>query len=91
MSTPKCQNPDCKRNYWRYRSDFTFPRGYCSRSCFEKRRRRKTKLIPETAAAVLDAFREHRMTAHLTRDLNTWFDCEVCERFEERYAVSMYL
>jgi len=89
MSTPRC--PACKRNYWRYRSDWP-PRPYCSESCWESRIKRKAKrAAPETAAAVLDAFKEHRLTAHASRDLHAWFDCEVCERFEERYAVSMYL
>ena len=88
MSTPHC--PTCHRAYWRFRGDWP-PRGYCSQDCYLNRRRKKVRTIPETAAAVLDAFKEHRVLAHATRDLHQWFDCEVCDRFEERYAVSMYL
>lgn len=88
MSTPRC--PVCKRPYWRFRSDWP-PRGYCSFKCWNERSRRRTKPKIESATQVLDAFREHRLTVHATRDLSAWFDCETCERFEERYAVSMYL
>lgn len=87
MSTPRC--PTCKRNFWKYRSDQD---RYCSITCRENRNKRKPKRQPpETSAAVIDAFKEHRLTVHATRDLTSWFDCEVCERFEERYAVSMCL
>ena len=86
MSTPRC--PTCKRNFWKYRPD---QGRYCSVECRTNRTKRKLKVIPETAASVLDAFKEHRLTAHATKDLNAWFDCDVCDRYEERYAVSMYL
>lgn len=88
MSTPRC--PVCKKAYWRYRADFP-PQGYCSVKCFEERAKRKPKQKPESVSTVLDSFREHRITVHATQDLVQWFDCEVCERYEERYAVSMYL
>lgn len=89
MSTPRC--PTCKQSYWRYRGDWP-PRGYCSEACYEGRTKRKAKPTPpETSASVLESFREHRISAHQCVDVITWFDCEVCDRFEERYAVSMYL
>lgn len=88
MSVTRCHT--CKLPFWRYRGVFP-PGAYCSWACWRDRTRRKPKIKPETAAAVLEAFREHRLTIHDTRDLSQWFDCDVCERFEERYAVSMYL
>lgn len=89
MSTPRC--PACGTRYWRYRGDYP-PRGYCSVKCWWERRRKQTKPpAPEKPEAVIESFREHRIEVHQTRDLTAWFDCETCERFEERYAVSMYL
>lgn len=88
MSSPKCGT--CHKHYWRFRGDFP-PAGYCSVKCHDDRRKRKIKKAYEKASEVLDAYRDHRIQAHQTRDIVTWFDCDVCERFEERYAVSMYL
>jgi len=90
VSVARCSNSECKRYYWRYRGDAP-PRGYCSVKCFETRRKRRQKLRYETSAQVLEAFRDHRIQAHGTRDIVQWFDCDLCERFEERYAASMYL
>lgn len=88
VSTPHC--PTCNRNFWHYRGDFP-PRPYCSWACYDARRRKVPKPQYEKAADVLEAFRDHRVSAHQCADVTTWFDCEVCDRFEERYAVSMYL
>lgn len=85
MSTPNCRT--CHLPYWRYRGDFP-PRGFCSVGCFQTRKRKEVKASPEKPAEVMEAFRDHRLLAHETKDLTTWFDCEVCERFEERYSVS---
>lgn len=89
MSTPRC--PTCGKNWWKYRTQGVVRGRYCSELCYKNRRRRVVKVPPETVAQVLEAFRDHRLASHQTRDLVTWFDCEVCERFEERYAVSMFL
>ena len=88
VSTPRC--PTCHSAYWRYRADFP-PRGYCSVKCWMNRGRRQKKVKLESPVAVLDAYREHRFEVHATQNLTDWIDCEVCERYEERYAVSMYL
>ena len=88
MSTPRC--PTCHRAYWRFRGDWP-PRGYCSQACWQGRNKRKVKSPPESPAVVLEDYKQHRLTVHATHDIVTWIDCEVCERFEERYAVSMYL
>lgn len=89
MSTPRC--PTCGKNWWKYRTNGIVRGRYCSLVCFQNRRKRVVHVPPETVAAVLEQFREHRLLKHATRDLIAWIDCDVCERFEERYAVSMYL
>lgn len=89
MSTPRC--PVCHNAYWRYRADFP-PRGYCSIACWQQRHRKLAKPAPpENPEAVIQEFREHWLEQHQTKDLTAWFDCDTCERYEERYAVSMYL
>jgi hypothetical protein len=89
MSTPRC--PVCGKNWWKYRHSGVTRGRYCSETCYSNRRRLVRKVPPETVAMVIEQFREHRLLTHQTRNLTEWFDCEVCERFEERYAVSMFL
>lgn len=83
MSTPRCRT--CTRNYWRFSKGHP-PAGYCSLLCYDTRKKKRPKTIQEAPTDIVEAMRWHFQNTHNSTDLTEWFECEVCERFEERMA-----
>lgn len=83
----QCQNPDCKRFFWRWRKDHP-PKGHCSVSCYEDHRPKKS-LRPDKPANILHSMYRHRADVHLSTSILAWFDCAECERLEGIYRESL--
>ena len=86
MSVNTCRL--CKRPYWRYTGNF-WPAGYCSVPCWESRAKRLKLDAGPTASMALSEIRKHRRLEHGTVDLTEWYDCEMCEHLERRYAEAL--
>lgn len=82
MSVQRCSS--CDTPYWRYRGDFP-PKGYCSGTCYEARKSRKTS-APEPPEAALKMLMAHLLTVHGCTSVLQWFDCPECDRLEAMYA-----
>jgi hypothetical protein len=78
----------CDVYYWRYRRDHP-PRSFCSVACHDAHAEGKPAHVPEPPQDILAEMVRHRGFTHGTDSILKWFDCEACERLEERYNLSL--
>lgn len=80
----------CDVHFWRYRRDHP-PRSFCSVACHDAHAEGKPAHAPDLPQDILAEMYRHRQFTHGMdrRSILTWFDCETCERLEERYNLSL--
>lgn len=86
MPISQCRH--CDKAYWRWRKDHP-PRGFCSTLCRDQQATGTPPDREDTPETCIWRIRQHLHAYHDDTGMITWYDCDVCEELEEKYAASL--